>query len=91
MTLPIFAYPGYNQTFILHTDGSRPGFGRSLFQMQNGKLRVLGFVSHTLVGTEKKPHSSKLEFLALKWVVCELFRDYLFYVHILMLTHIVIH
>ena len=91
MTLPIFAYPGYNQTFLLHTDGSRLGLGRSLFQMQNGKLRVLGFVSHTLVGAEKQNHSSKSEFLALNWAVCELFRDYLFYVHILMLTQIVIH
>ena len=48
--------------------------------MQNGKLRVLGFGSRTLVGAGKKYHSSKLEFLALKWAVCEHFRDYLFYV-----------
>ena len=36
--------------------------------------------SRTLVGAEKEYHSSKLEFLALKWAVYEHFRDYFFYV-----------
>ena len=79
VTPPILAYPDYDQPFILHTDASHLGLGCSLFQMQNGKLRVLGFGSRTLVGAGKKYHSSKLEFLALKWAVCEHFRDYLFY------------
>ena len=43
VTPPILAYPDYDQTFILHSDASRLGLGCSLFQMQNGKLRVLGF------------------------------------------------
>ena len=77
MTPPILAYPDYDQPFILDTDTSRLGLGCSLFQMQNGKLIVLGFGSRTLVGAGKKYHSSKLEFLALKWAVCEHFRDYL--------------
>ena len=33
-----------------------------------------------MVGAEKKYDSPKLEFLALKWAVCEHFRDYLFHV-----------
>ena len=80
VTPPILVYPGYDQPFILHADACRLGLGRSLFQMQNEKHRVLGFGSRTLVGAEKKYYSSKLEFLALKWAVCEHFRDYLFYV-----------
>ena len=48
--------------------------------MQNEKLEVLGFGSRTLVGFEKKKHSSKLEFLALNWTVCKHFRYHLFYV-----------
>ena len=80
MTPPILAYPNYDQPFILHTDASRRGLGCSLCQIQKEKLRVLGFGSRTLVGAEKIYHSSKLEFLALKWAVCEHFRDYLFYV-----------
>ena len=43
------------------------------------KSEYLGFESHTLVGAGKKCHSSKLEFLALKWAVCGNFRG-LFYV-----------
>ena len=53
VTLPILAYPDYDQPFILHTDASRLGIGCSLFQMENGKLRVLGFGSRTLAGAEK--------------------------------------
>ena len=32
-----------------------------------------------MVGAEKKYHSSKLEFLGLKWAICDHFRDYLYY------------
>ena len=42
-------------------------------------MRVLGYGSRTLTEAEKKYHSSKLEFLALKWAVSEHFRDYLYY------------
>ena len=52
--------------------------GCALYQEQNGKLRILGFGSRTLVGAEKKYHSSKLEFLGLKWAM-DHFRDYLYY------------
>ena len=65
-TPPILAYPDYSQPFISLTDGSRLGLVCSLFQMQNGKLRVLGFGSSTLVGAEKNI-SFKLGFLVLKW------------------------
>ena len=40
---------------------------------------MLGYDSRTLVGAETKYHSSKRELLALKWSICEHFRDYLFY------------
>ena len=36
----------------------------SLFQMQNGKLRVLGFVIRTLVGTEKRIPQLQVEILS---------------------------
>ena len=44
-------------------------------------LRVIVYGSQTLKPTEKNyhPHSGKLEFLALKWAICEQFRDYLYY------------
>ena len=40
---------------------------------------MLGYGSRTFVRAETKYHTPKLEFLALKWLICEQFRDYLFY------------
>ncbi|KAL7883288.1 hypothetical protein SRHO_G00009460 [Serrasalmus rhombeus] len=57
------------------------GLGAILYQLQDGKLRVIGYGSRTLTAAERNYHlhSGKLEFLALKWAVCEKFRDYLYY------------
>lgn len=70
---PVLAYPDFNLPFTLHTD--------TLDQRQNGKLRVIGYGSRTLTPAECNYHlqSGKVEFLALKWAVCEKFRDYLYY------------
>ncbi|CAB3985542.1 Hypothetical predicted protein [Paramuricea clavata] len=72
-------YPDYNQPFILHTNASLEGLGAVLYQKQNGQMRVLGYGSRSLSQAEKKYHSGKLEFLALKWAVCEHFCDHLYY------------
>ena len=44
-------------------------------------MRVIGYGSRTLTPAENTYHlySGKLEFLALKWAICEQFRDYLYY------------
>lgn len=78
---PILAYPDFSLPFVLHTDASNDGLGAVLYQRKNGKLRVIAYGSRTLTPAEKNYHlhSGKLEFLALKWAVCEKFRDYLFY------------
>uniref|UniRef100_A0A3B3H4P4 Gypsy retrotransposon integrase-like protein 1 n=1 Tax=Oryzias latipes TaxID=8090 RepID=A0A3B3H4P4_ORYLA len=78
---PVLAYPDFDQPFTLHTDASQNGLGAVLYQNQNGKMRVIGYGSRTLTPAEQSYHlhSGKLEFLALKWAVCEKFRDYLFY------------
>ena len=78
---PVMAYPDYAQPFTLHTDGSEQGLGTALYQRQGGKLRVIAFGSRTLTAAERNYHlhSSKLEFLVLKWAVTEQFRDYLYY------------
>lgn len=78
---PVLAYPDFNLPFTLHTDASDKGLGAVLYQCQNGKLRVVGYGSRTLTPAERNYHlhSGKLEFLALKWAVCEKFRDYLYY------------
>ena len=66
---------------VLHTDASESGLGAVLYQEQNKVLRVIGYGSRTLTPAEKNYHlhSGKLEFLALKWAICEQFRDYLYY------------
>lgn len=78
---PVLAYVDFNLPFTLHTDASERGLGAILYQRQDGKLRVIGYSSRTLTAAEKNDrlHSGKLEFLALKWAMCEKFRDYLFY------------
>lgn len=78
---PVLAYPDFDLPFVLHTDASNEGLGAVLYQQQNGKLRPVGYGSRTLSPSEKNYHlhSGKLEFLALKWAICDKFRDYLYY------------
>ena len=45
----------------------------------DGQYHPVTFASRELKGGEPKYHSSKLEFLALKWAVTEQFREYLQY------------
>lgn len=77
----VMAFPDFSAPFILHTDASNEGLGAILYQRQNDKLVVIAFGSRTLSPAEKNYHlhSGKLEFLALKWAVCDRFRDYLYY------------
>ena len=75
---PTLAYPDFDLPFILHTDASGAGLGCGLFQIQDGSIRVIGDGSRRLTGSEEKYHSSKLEFLALKWAICDHFKDCLF-------------
>lgn len=78
---PAMAYPDPNKPFILTTDASQDGLGAVLYQEQNNTLRVIGYGSRALSPAEKNYHlhSGKLEFLALKWAVCDHFRDYLYH------------
>ena len=76
---PIMAYPDYNEKFFVHTDASGRGLGCILYQIQEGEKRVISYGSRSLLPAEKNYHSTKLEFLALKWAICDKFRDYLGY------------
>ena len=75
---PILAYPDYQLPFILHTDSSSEGLGAVLYQKQEGKLRVIAYASRSVSKTEANYPAHKLEFLALKWAVCEKFHEYLY-------------
>ena len=73
------AYPNFQEPFVLHTDTSKDGFGAVLYQYQDDILRVVAYGSRSLTPAEKNYHlhSRKLEFLALKWAICDQFRGYL--------------
>ena len=75
---PILAFPDYKLPFILHTDSSTEGLGAVLYQKQEGKLRVIAYVSRSVTKTESNYPTHKLEFLALKWAICEKLHEYLY-------------
>ena len=69
----MLAHPNFDLPFVLHTNTTAKGLGGVLYQCQEGELRVIANGSRTLSNTKKNyhMHSGKLEFLALKWAVCE--------------------
>ena len=76
---PVLAYADYRICFKVHTDASEQGLGAVLYQDQDdGTIRVIAYASRNLTKSEKRYHSSKLEFLALKWSICERFHEYLY-------------
>ena len=80
MTTPVLAFADFEKEFQLETNASLEGLGAVLSQKQeDGKWHPITFGSRELKGGEAKYHSSKLEFLALKWAITEQFREYLQY------------
>ena len=80
MTAPVLAFADLEKPFLLETDASALGLSAVLQQVQvDGKLHPVTYASRALRKGEKNYHSSKLEFLALKWAVTEQFKEYLYY------------
>ena len=79
-SVPIVVFPNFDKPFLLETDASKEGLGAVLSQKQdNGHYHPVTFGSRTLMPSEQNYHSSKLEFLTLKWSVTEHFKEYLAY------------
>ena len=78
---PVLAYPDYTQPFILETDASLKGLGAVLSQKgKDGEVHVIAYASQSLRPSERSMRdysSAKIELMALKWSVCEKFKDYL--------------
>ena len=81
LSTPMLVFLDFDKLFLLETDASKEGLGAVLYQKQvDGHYLLIAFGSRSLTPAERNYHSSKLEFLALKWSVTEHFKKYLAYV-----------
>ena len=79
-SMPVLMFPDFDKPFLLEMDASKEGLEVVLSQKQSdGWYHPIAFGSCFLIPLEKNYHSSKLEFLALKWSVTEHFKEYLTY------------
>ena len=78
---PTLAYPNYSKPFILETDASLKGLGTVLSQKgEDNEVCVIAYASRSLHPSEKSMcdySSAKIKLMALKWSVCDKFKDYL--------------
>ena len=80
MNSPVLGFADYTRDFLLETNASKEGLGAVLSQKQeDGQFHLVAYGSRVLITHEKNYHSTKLEFLALKWAVMEHFKKYLLY------------
>ena len=80
MSSPVLAFADYTKDFLLETDGSKEGLGAVLSQKQvDGQFLPVAYGSWALTAPKKNYHSTKLEFLVLKWAITEHFKEYLLY------------
>ena len=77
---PVLAIADLKRPFLLETDASKYSLGAVLQQVQEDrKYHPVAYASCALRGSKANYHSSKLEFLALKWAVTQQFKEYLMY------------
>ena len=77
---PVLVFPNFEKPFLLETDASKEALGVVLSQKQSNRwYHPIAFGSCSLTPAEKNYHSSKLEFLTLKWSMTEHFKEYLAY------------
>ena len=80
MSALVLAFADSTKEFLLETNASKEGLGAVLSQKQvDGQYHPVTYGSQVLMAHEKNYHSTKLEFLLLKWAVMEHFKEYLPY------------
>ena len=80
MSSPVLTFADYMKDFLLETDASKEGLGVVLSQKQaDGCYHMVAYGGQALTAHEKNYHSTKLEFLVLKWAITEHFKEYLLY------------
>lgn len=75
----VLAHPDFSRPFILSIDASLDGLGAVLSQVPEGgsQARPIAFASKSLSKAQRHYPAHRLEFLALKWSVCEKFSHWL--------------
>lgn len=75
----ILAHPDFSLPLILSIDASLDGLGAVLSQVPDGeeKAQPIAFASKSLSNSQRRYPAHKLEFLALKWSVCEKYSHWL--------------
>ena len=80
MSTPVLAFADYTKDFLLQMDASKEGLEVVLSQKQaDGHYHPVTYCSQALTAHEKNYHSTKLNFLVLKWAIMEHFKEYLLY------------
>ena len=80
MNSPVLAFADYTKDFLLKTDASKEGCRAVLSQKQaGGWFHLVAYGSQALTAHDRNYHSTKLEFLVLKWADMEHFKEYLLY------------
>ena len=75
---PVLAFTDFNKPFLLENDANRLGLGAVLSQKQtDGEYHLVTCTSWSLTVYKHNYHSTKFEFLALKWVIVEQFQEHL--------------
>ena len=88
LAVPVLAFTDFKKPFLLETDVSIEGLGAMLSQKQdNSWYHAVAYASCGLKGGKFKYHSSKLEFLALKWAMIDQFKEYMQYQPFLIRTY----
>ena len=80
MSSPVLAFANYTKDFLLKMDASKVGLGAVLSQKQvDGQFHPVACSRQALTAHKKNYHSTKLEFLTLKWAITEHFKEYRLY------------
>ena len=70
MSAPVLAFVNYAKEFLLETNASKEQLGAVLSQkLVDRPCHPVAYGSRALTAYEKKYHSTKFEFLVLKWAV----------------------
>lgn len=74
----VLAHPDFERPFLLSTDASTDGLGVVLSQVPAGeeRARPTAFASKSLSCIQAKYPAHRLEFLPLKWAVCDKFSNW---------------